>query len=164
MKKIILLLTAFISVNAFALPQQDLDHMDLVDLTQSNDYRLEFTVQYPGLGEGGFKEPDCLALIVGKKYVQKEELLKFAKLVSLADGDGVLFPGNSHRSINGLKPEIIKKRRPVLVFKLRDLGTYVTGLRITNFTVYAGFRHAVQSAFGETTGTTAFQFLRGCKL
>lgn len=163
MKKILVLFMAFISVNAFALPQQDLDHMDLVDLTQSNDYRLEFAVQYPGLGEGGFYEPDCLALIVGKKYVQKEELLKFAKLVSLADGAGVLFRDGG-REINPLKAEVILKRKPTLVFKLRDLGTYVTGLQITNFTVYAGFRHAVESAFGKTTGTTAFQFLRGCKI
>lgn len=164
-KIIITLILMAASATAFALPHRDLDHMDLVDLTQSNDYRLDFTVQYPGLGGGRSFNEDCLALIVGKRFVKDSELKKFSELVSVVDGDGVLFPGGRFRQLNVPAPEIVNLgRNRTLVFKLKDLGKYVTGLRLNNFTVYAGFASSVKAAFGETTGTTAFQFLRGCKI
>lgn len=164
MKTILTTILLMASVNAFAFPERDLDHMDLVDLTHSTAYDLKFTIQYPGLGNGGYQAEDCLALIVPKRYVKKEELEKFAKLIFLADGDGILF-GHPSRHINVLTPEIKKSRRGFsLVFKLKDLGTYVTGLSITNYTIYATFKNSIDSAFGELKGTTALQFLRGCKL
>ena len=150
---------------AFAINlDASIEHLGLIQLDNNNSSQLARNIQYPGLGNHQYDNPDCVIVAPTTQFgVSRQQLEKFAELVKLFDGRGALFGDDNPDELNQLEPEIVNSHRPYLKYHLKDLGTYVTGL-IVKTSPYLSFSQATKLVFPRSQGPVALQFLRGCTL
>ena len=169
--KPILLILILLTTQTFArdIFERDLDHLDRIAIGSDMQAEGSYTVQYPGLGgQGGFQNPDCLVLNMGRAYASAEQIERLKKQIIVTDGDGVLFPNGHHRRVNVLKPKKIilggGRGRQAMAFYLKDLGTYVTGVAVKAWSPYLSITQILEKEFGERAKEIELIFLRGCQL
>lgn len=171
MKALIAVVFAFTSLIASADGFNDsrLDHQDIVEFSEMNQSKVEFSINYPGLDftldrSNTDKDVDCLVVQTSQMWPEKRELQEMSEKVLLADGPGV-FLGQARRAVNALEPVIERtvSGKWELRFHLKDLGTYVTGLRVVAYSPYVSIDQIVKSIFKENASKVRLQFLRGCR-
>ena len=170
MKLLTLLFILSLSVTGYASDffDHDLDHLDRIEIGSDIQAEGTYTVQYPGLGTRGFNHKDCLLLSFGRAFPSKEQLKRLQKQIIITDGDGVLFPGGQHRTVNVLKGKEMRLNgghgRIALAYYLEDIGTYVTGVQVKAWSPYTSITQILEAEFKEAASEVELIFLRGCTL
>ena len=166
MKFALLLFTLIFSPLSFSIdyPEGYLDHLDIIHLDEANNTKLDFAINYPGLGSFNSNVVDCLILHTGKTNPTDKQLEDFMRQIHLADGDGILFPGGNFRNINVLEGKIIGFRHKKIKFDLRDLGKYVTGFRVSTYSPYISIAQVTKAIFKDDADKVFLQFLRRCEI
>ncbi len=143
---------------AFANPEQTVDDLNLIDLLDDASV-IERVYNYPGLGGGEEARPDCLILVTGSyKFDQPENGLETLRdALQVFDGDEVLFP-NGQRTLNTLDG---LTDQGILVYYVKDLHKFVTGLRISTKNGQS-LKSVVQGVGFQ--GSVALQVVRGCRV
>ena len=175
--KIINTLVAAILLNS-ALPSfgdtrpADLPQNGTIPLDRTLDKdQLEFIVQYPGMGSqvrngqivNRWDVPDCVILHsrgVSRTGGIQEQFAALAESIEIADGPGLLFPARK-RVIKNLKPELVNGTH---IWRISQLGTYLTGLRIKSRDANQTLGEAVTESFTDPEDQVQLTYDRGCRL
>ena len=168
MTSLVFLMIAIYS-HAEAFESYSLEHQDILEFSDMHTTAL-FTVNYPGLDfsrtqNNNEPAPDCFVVQTSQFRPTKEILSKLSEKIFLADGPGVLF-NTGQREVNPLTPTITRNRagKWVVKFFLKDLHTYVTGIRIASFSPYISIQQIVEQIFGDNSQKVRLQFLRNCSI
>lgn len=168
MKTILLAFILFgFTVQANNIFDRDLDHLDRIEIGREMSAEGIYTVQYPGLGSQGFENPDCLILHFGRVFPSQDQLDLVKEKIVLVDGAGVLFNQQGRDRNHLIAKEISlsgSRGRKTLVYHLKDLGTYVTGLEVRAWSPYLSASQVLEGLFGESSKEIELVFLRGCEL
>lgn len=167
MKTFILFL--IMTTSAFAADdffKRNLDHLGTVRIDNIESRSVKRDVHYPGLGGRQYDMPDCLVLIPNSKFrTNAEELKQLAEQIEVHDGAGILFGDDDDRAKNKLEAEVVLSgMNPYLKFHLKDLGKYVTGVRVQAASPSLSLSQVVESIFERSNGPIQLLYLRGCAL
>ena len=141
-----------------------------LDRTLDKD-QLEYIVQYPGMGSqvrngqvvNRWDVPDCIILHsrgVSRTDGIQEQFAAFAESIEVADGTGLLFPHRA-RVIKNLTPELVNGTH---IWRISQLGTYLTGLRIKSKDANQTLGEAVAASFTDPEDQVQLTYDRGCRL
>lgn len=159
MKYLFLSLTMIVSTYAFAdsAERNYLHDFSFIPLTHKS--QTVHDLGYPGMGDGRNDNPDCLVLLTENVINEAEELGKrLAEKLILVNGPGVLF--NRLGFEKKLRVEVINNR---VVFKITDLGKYVTGVLIKTKSLKS-FQSEINEIYQGRSGLVMLQMSRGCKI
>lgn len=142
---------------ALAAPSQIVDDLDIINLrVAANSIQKEY--HYPGLDpKKRWDSPDCLVLIYDKGEVEYRQIERLIAQIEVADGDEILF-GGEERTRNPLNPRIAREH---IVYPIRDLSRYVTGLEVRSKNGKS-LRSIVSSTVGDAF--VGLQVLRKCRV
>lgn len=159
MKYLFLSLTMIVSTYAFAdsVERKVLNDFSFIPLTHKSQTVHE--LHYPGMvGDRRGNNPDCLVLLTENVINEAGELGKrLAEKLILVNGPGVLF---NHLDFEKLRVEVINNQ---VVFKITDLGKYVTGVLIKTKSLKS-FQSEINEIYQGKSGLVILQMSRGCKI
>lgn len=144
--------------------EDNIDHLQRIEIEKTEGNEVVRLVQYPGIGNQSFTRPDCVLLNSKFVFMSEDKIERLKEAVVVSDGSGIMFP-EPHFEINDLDQDIKQSvNGDRIVFPLKTLGTYVTGLRIKSAIEGKTLKEAFVHALGRGGDQVELIFLRGCEI